>query len=560
MRFSVLVFSTFLAFSALTNPLFSQGDGVLSIEHADNAFGVKGANGESVQKLIGHVRIKHMGTLMLCDSAYKYSTGKLFAYNNIRVIREGVTLYGDRLSYDANVKQGVVTGKEVRMVDDSTVLVTTAIKFDTKISSAEYTTGGTITSPDGKLVSQFGYYYKNDKKAVFKGKVVIVSDDRVIKTDSIMYLTDSKTAVFIAPTEVTTPKEKLTFQRGRYNRASGLMEAFGNVFMVDEHHREVLADTINYFKEKGQAFLYGNIQIADSARKNFILGDYGYFNKTPEEMLVARKPVMVSVSSEGDTVFLRADTLKSMLTFGEKGDTIRNMIAFHHVRSYGKDFQSSCDSMFVSGGDSTVTMFHDPILWSENSQITATTIKFFSKNKKMVRAEFTDQPFIAQQVDSANFNQLKGKDMTAYFVDNKIKRLDAVGNGQTVYYMQDNDTVVVAVNITECQNLSMYFANSKISQITFRAKPDSRIIPMDKLEKGEGQLKGFVWKDTLRPKSRQDITLRRIRMVGDTVAVKPTVKPAAQPALKPAAEAKKPETPRELRKEKRRRERGKLEK
>ena len=89
---------------------------------------------------------------------------------------------------------------------------------------------------------------------------------------------------------------------------------------------------------------------------------------------------------------------------------------------------------------------------------------------------------------------------------------------------------------------------------------DGRRMGGGEAEEGEGQLKGFVWKDTLRPKSRQDITLRRIRMVGETVAVKPTVKPAAQPALKPATETKKPETPRELRREKRRKERGKLEK
>ncbi|HUX52921.1 MAG TPA: OstA-like protein, partial [Williamwhitmania sp.] len=541
MRFSILRLTAFLILSTLALPLFSQGDNVLSIEHADNALGMKGANGESLQKLIGHVRIRHMGTLMLCDSAYKYSTGTLIAYHNIKIIRDAVTLYGDRLTYDGNLKQGVVTGKEVRMVDDSSVLVTTAIKFDTQVNSAEYSTGGTITNPDGNLVSQYGYYYKDGKKAVFKGKVVIVSGDRVIKTDSIMYLTDSKTVVFIAPTVVTTPKDRLTFNRGRYNRVTGLMQAFGDANLIDEHHREVLADTINYYKEKEQAYLYGNVQVADSARKNFILGDYGYFNKTPQEILVSKKPVMVSISGENDTIFIKADTLKSLLTYGEKGDTIHNVIAFHHVRSFGKDFQSSCDSMFVSGKDSTVTMFHAPILWSDSTQITSTTIKFFSHNKKMVRAEFIDMPFIAQEVDSTRFNQLKGKNMTAYFTDNKITRLDAFGNGQTVYYMVDKDTVV-AVNICESQNLSLYFANSRIRQITFRAKPESRILPIDKLEKSDAKLKGFAWKDSLRPKSRNDITLRHIRLVGEKMAAGPEVKPAAQPAVKPAAEVKKPET------------------
>jgi len=523
---------------------------MLRIEYADNAAGMKVGNGESVQKLIGHVRIRHMGTLMLCDSAYKYSSGMLIAYHNIRIIRDAVTLYGEKLTYDANLKQGIVTGKVVRMVDDSTVLVTNAIKFDTKVSSAEYSTGGTITSPDGGLVSQYGHYYKVAHKAVFRGKVVITSDDKVVKTDSIMYLTDSKTVVFIAPTVITTAKERITFDRGTYNRNSGLMQAFGNAFLVDEHHREALADTINYYKEKEKAYLYGNVQIADSARTNFLLGDYAYFNKKPEEMLVSKKLVMVSVSSENDTIFLKADTLKSLITFGVKGDTIRNMIACHNVRSFGKDFQSSCDSMFVSGQDSTVTMFHDPVIWSDSTQITSTIIRFYSHNKKLVKADFIDEPFIAQQVDSSNYNQMKGKNMTAFFSDNKITRLDATGNGQTVYYMVDKDTAM-AVNICESQNLSLYFAQSKIRQITFRAKPESRIVPIDKLDKTDAQLKGFVWKDTLRPKSRNDITLRRIRMVGLETVSNPTLKPEKSKTVHPAGVGKKAETERELKKEKR---------
>lgn len=500
---------------------------MLRVENADIQSTQKDPNGQTVQRLIGNVRILHDGTRMLCDNAYTYDQKRITATGNIRVIRDGVTLYGEQLVYDAATRQGVVTGKIVKLVDDSTELVTSSMKFDSKLNVAEYTTGGTITSPDGSLVSQYGYYYKANKKAVFKGNVVLTSDDKVIKTDSLMYLTGTSTAVFIAPTDVTTAKEHMKFNRGKFFRKSGLMTASGSVFMLDEQNREVLADSMEYYRDKGLAKLFNNVQVADSARKNYILGDYAMFNKKPETMLVTKNPVMVSISDQGDSIYLRADTLKSLITFSAKGDTIRNMIGCHHVRSYGKDFQSSCDSLFVSGADSTMHMYYSPLLWSDNTQISANEFKFITRKQQIYKAEFIGEPFIAQLVDTSNFNQVRGKEMAAFFVDNKITRLDAVGNGQTVYFMQDKDKIM-AVNITESQNLSLYFGNSKIQKITFRSKPESRMVPLDKLVKEESQLKGLNWKGDSRPKSKNDITLRCIRVNTNV----PDVKTVSQPKSK----------------------------
>ncbi len=510
----------------------------LRIENADENRRQTDPSGQSVDRLTGNVRFVHEGTVMLCNEAYSYDQKQITATGNVRVIRDGVTLYGEQLVYDAGTRLGVVTGREVKLVDDSTVLVTDAIKFDTKIGSAEYSTGGTINSVDGDLVSQFGYYYKAQKKAVFKGNVVLNSNENVIRTDSLMYLLGTNMAVFIAPTDVVTPKEHMKFNRGKYNRKTGLMTASGSVYMVDERNREVLADSIEYYKEKGWARLFNNVQIADSARKSFILGDYALFNRSPEQMVVTNDPAMVSISKNGDSLYLRADTLKSLITIGAKGDTIRSMIGYKNVRSYSKDFQACCDSMFVSGVDSTVTMYQEPVLWSDISQITANEIKFISKNQQLVKADFVGEPFIAQRVDSSHFNQIKGKTMAAYFINNKIDRLDAIGNGQTVYFMQDS-TEIIAVNITQSQNFTMYFEESKIKRITFREKPDSRMVPLDKLSKEEskGELKGLKWQGSRRPNSKTDVTYRTIRMLGE-VPKPDGALPKSQPKAIPVKDKK----------------------
>ena len=93
-----------------------------------------------------------------------------------------------------------------------------------------------------------------------------------------------------------------------------------------------------------------------------------------------------------------------------------------------------------------------------------------------------EEKFIQQKLDTVVTNQ----EVTDFYNSNK----------SNLILMVDKDTAM-AVNICESQNLSLYFAQSKIRQITFRAKPESRIVPIDKLDKTDAQLKGFVWKDTM---------------------------------------------------------------
>lgn len=86
-------------------------------------------------------------------------------------------------------------------------------------------------------------------------------------------------------------------------------------------------------------------------------------------------------------------------------------------------------------------MYVDPVLWSEQNQITSQVVDIFTKNQTIDKAVFTGEPLMCSEVEPERYyNQVKGKVMEAYFRKGEIYKMDVNGNGQTYYFMEDGDS------------------------------------------------------------------------------------------------------------------------
>ena len=77
------------------------------------------------------------------------------------------------------------------------------------------------------------------------------------------------------------------------------------------------------------------------------------------------------------TKLLRADTLKTV------PDTIPNekiIQAYFNVKFFRQDLQGKCDSLVYYSKDSTLCLFHDPILWSGDNQMTSDYMEMVRNN------------------------------------------------------------------------------------------------------------------------------------------------------------------------------------
>lgn len=187
-------------------------------------------------------------------------------------------------------------------------------------------------------------------------------------------------------------------------------------------------------------------------------------------------------------------------------DSVRRIIrAYRNVRSYRSDFQSICDSMAILSLDSTIHLYQSPILWYGANQVTANVIDIYTANQQITRAEFIGNPIMAEQIDSVAFNQVAGKTIEALFRDNEVYRVNAVGNGQTLYYTTDQNSGRVTEFMTiTCGDISFLMKDRQIETIIWRGNPVYSIYNITQVpEDQQRTLRDFVWHGDKRPELDQ---------------------------------------------------------
>ena len=200
-----------------------------------------------------------------------------------------------------------------------------------------------------------------------------------------------------------------------------------------------------------------------------------------------------------DSIQIGKDTLK-----GKDGNDQKIFMAYHHVRFFKKDLQGICDSLSYQMKDSVMRLYNDPVLWSEEHQMTADKIEYRPHTPGPDIARMDNNGFIISREDSIKFNQISGKVLIGYIYNNTLKNIEVNGNAITLYYLK-NKNHYSGMNKLESSKINVYLLNSKIDSITFFPKPEGRTIPMTELTPEDAMLKGFIWRELERPRNRFDL-------------------------------------------------------
>lgn len=235
------------------------------------------------------------------------------------------------------------------------------------------------------------------------------------------------------------------------------------------------------------------------------------------DIVMVENPMIADSSLLSRDQFIALEKIekeKARLDSIKKTEKERVMRAYHHVRLWSEEYQGVCDSMVSFSVDSTAVMYGEPILWSKANQITAEQIDLYTKNEQLDWADFTGEPFIAQQVvknDTSMFNQATGKRLETYFVNNELDYALMSGNVQNIYYMDENLEVVALASIT-CAELTIIFEEREPTRMIWQGQGEGPIYPIEKVPEDEPRfLEGFTWQDSLRPKSAYEICQRTER-------------------------------------------------
>jgi len=149
-------------------------------------------------------------------------------------------------------------------------------------------------------------------------------------------------------------------------------------------------------------------------------------------------------------------------------------------------------------------MYTAPVIWSEENQRTSDSVAIFTKNRKADIIRLYNSSFVISQVDDIRFNQVKGRNLTGYFRNNELYKINIEGNGETIYYLLDQDDIV-GINKSKCARLEIFVSDGKITEIYEYQNPEGAIDPPATESSDSLKLEGFMWLDNIRPKTRKDV-------------------------------------------------------
>jgi lipopolysaccharide export system protein LptA len=495
--YNITLFLIILMTGAFT-PALSQKVTKIEILNSDSM--EKDEKSVNAIKYIGHVIFRQDEALMHCDSAYFFTEeNSVTAFHHIH-IEQGDTLdlYGDFLTYNGNEKLAEIT-ENVKLTDRETILTTNNLDYNLRSNIGYYYNGGKIKSGENDLESEIGYYYSNLKLFHFRDSVVIHNPDYTIYADTLKYNTVTEVAYFLGPTEIISEDNYIYCENGWYDTKKNISQFNENAYLVSKG-QYLKGDSLYYERETGLGKAFDNVELFDSTQNIILKGRHAIYNESPEYAMLTDSAQFIQITDE-DSLYVHADTLESVL---DSSGVKKILKAYFKVKIFHKDFQGKCDSLVYLESDSVFQFFREPVLWSEENQLTAEHIDLHLANKRLNYIAMIASSFIVSQQDSIRFDQIKGKNMTGYFINNKLVRIEVKGNGQTIYYAEDKGELV-GINRAESTDLIIYLKDSKINRINLILAPKATLYPPDGTEQIETILKGFMWLEKFRPASKEDI-------------------------------------------------------
>ena len=370
-------------------------------------------------------------------------------------------------------------------------------------------------------------------------------------------------ATFQGPTRIKNKDGVLTAIAGQYNTITGISN-FERRATVETPKYRLTGDTLYYDNPSELGIARGNVIMVAKDRKAVITGDHVRYNGKVGISRVTGHAVAKSIANEAtkDTLYLRADTLFS---FDNKVTNARRLVGQKNVFVYKSDLQSKCDSLIYDSADSTIYFYKKPIVWSQNKyQMEADSMRILLKNNKIHTMFLKTKSFVISLDTLKNFNQIKGRTVTAYFTTKLVnpdtllpdtqnekdgqqamltattrqnvpsvatkpptkdvlgrksqlvapdtvrlqekttlERVLVDGNGQSIYYALSETNKLIGLNHVECSRMNIEFNDNKVGRIRFYGHPDSQLIPPKEFTGETQELDGFRWRESEKPTKAQ---------------------------------------------------------
>ncbi len=469
------------------------------------------------------VKLFHEGALIESDQSFFYAKKNFFTAQGEVVFIQGdsIRMTCQEMQYDGQTKQAKAWGNVVLSRPDME-LTTDTLYLDRTQNKAYYNTPGTIIDEESTLTSRRGIYFMDEKKYRFIRDVKIKNPEYKVDATQLDYYTESDLAYFYGPSTIVGKEYTIQSERGFYDTKvqRGNFEKNATIYYDG---KIIKADSLFFENEREYASGTNRVSILDTLNQSLIQGHYGEIFKAKDSAIITRRAIATNII-ENDSLFIHADTL-----IATGPDTARILRGFYDVRILKSDIRGRSDSLHFNETTGRIKLLkkpltkkehqiftekdknlRNPILWFGASQMTGDEIYLISnlETKALDSLKIIGDAFVIEKdtIGQQGYNQIKGGILDGIFKEGALAKINVVKNTQVVYYLySDEDQQLIGVNKTICSALEMDMIDNEIADIRFFVSPAGDVFPEDQVDPNEQTLKGFIWRDQERPRTKKDL-------------------------------------------------------
>ena len=470
--------------------------------------------------MAGNVHLEHQGSTLKADTVIFYSEANFVRAigNTILQTSDGNQISAGEIEYDGNTQRGIAK-KNVILTDPKQTIKTDILYYDRIPNTAYLNTGGTIYNGSNTIWTKTATYNINSKIVDVTGNVSIDNEQYRVQGTKIQQNQNTNTAHFFRPTTITNkknPSNSVYTEKGHYKMNS--KEVFLNKNSRIYYNGKTLkGDAMYYNQNKGFGSARGNVMLDDPRENRFVRGNYGEIFESKDSAMITGKPYAVKIL-KNDSIFFSAEKILAYQKLDKNKNKKSHLKAYHKARMFKSNIQARADSLSFNETDGELHLNRKPIVWSGERQVSGDLIKAYmnTENENIDSLKVIGNALAISKVDSINlkdeFNQVKGKQMNVYYLNNQIKFIKVIENAQAITYIEEKNKKTkeidrLGIALTTCGEIEALFEEQKLHIVACNIGANTDIYPMSKIPPDKRKFPDFNWNTKDRLRKWRDIFL-----------------------------------------------------
>ena len=420
-------------------------------------------------RLVGNVILGFGDAVLTCDSAYRFDNGQFEVFSDVYIYE--ISKSGERSEMWANYavldpeSETVDIREGVRFVHEEFTIECPSLKYGLNSKSVSYFQRAQIIEGDRILSSDVGVYSSLTDRLYAGGNVEIIENKDRILSDSLAVDRNDKTLLLFQHSVIDINGAMIECERGEYDGATE-KGWFAGKASIKDIQGLLSGDSIVVNRQNNEGQAWGNVTVSDSSAAMTVCGDYASRIKGSEIVQINDSTSFVElINIEGE------DTLKMNCSVLEREQDL--LFAYGGVVFEQGSFSGSGDSLSWDRKSDEIWLLGEPVVWSEEDEMTSDTVKMVLKQNKPSVMKLIGRANVFSPANDSLDHKISGRNLDAVFKEGKLNKVDVSGNGTVLYYSVDGKEKM-SQNRATCAHIQMLFSGGRVTRITLLSNPEGR--------------------------------------------------------------------------------------